>query len=108
MSEGNSVSFYINGKSYTISDVSPTQVLNSWLRSQPGLTGTKSMCYEGGCGSCMVALQRPSEAVKAVNSVRICFPFLRVCCFGFFNQYQIKSSLYLRKYTIFDTKKPVP
>ena len=79
MGDDNSISFYVNGKSYTVNNVQPTQVLNSWLRAQPGLTGTKSMCYEGGCGSCVVALQRPSENVIAVNSVsfvtkqRTCF-----------------------------------
>lgn len=65
----NTISFFVNGKSYSVDNVGPTDVLNSWLRSQPGLTGTKSMCYEGGCGSCVVALQRPAEPVIAVNSV---------------------------------------
>ena len=69
MSSDSSVTFFVNGKSYTVADVDPTQVFNSWLRSQPGLTGTKAMCYEGGCGSCVLALQRPGEEIKAVNSV---------------------------------------
>ena len=54
-----------------VDNVKPTQVLNSWLRSQPGLTGTKLMCYEGGCGACVVALQRPFGNVIAVNSVSL-------------------------------------
>ena len=67
--DNNSISFYVNGKTYTVNNVGPTDVLNSWLRLQPGLTGTKSMCFEGGCGSCVVALQRPAEKIIAVNSV---------------------------------------
>ena len=78
VSENNSISFFVNGKSYSVSNVEPTEVLNSWLRAQPGLTGTKSMCYEGGCGSCVVALQRPSEDVIAVNSVSIVIT-IKVC-----------------------------
>jgi len=71
----NLIIFYVNGKKHTLSSVDPTLSLNLWLRQEACLTGTKWMCNEGGCGSCMVLLQCPGQATKAVNSVRICFIF---------------------------------
>jgi len=47
----------------------PLLTLNAWIRSQSGLTGTKFMCYEGGCGSCIVTLEKPKDHFMAVNSV---------------------------------------
>ena len=69
MSSKSSISFSVNFSQYTVSIVDPKTSLNSWLRSQAGLTGTKWMCGEGGCGSCMVLLQHPLKTPKAVNSV---------------------------------------
>ncbi|CAK8698330.1 uncharacterized protein LOC143448853 [Clavelina lepadiformis] len=68
MTSNNAISFFVNQKEYFVSNPNPSSSFNSWLRSQPGLTGTKIMCGEGGCGCCVVALQRPVESVKAVNS----------------------------------------
>ena len=70
-----SVSFTLNGASVELQGVWPLLSLNSWLRSQPGLTGTKKMCGEGGCGCCVVAvsLQSPvtqQETTFSINSVR--------------------------------------
>jgi xanthine dehydrogenase iron-sulfur cluster and FAD-binding subunit A len=50
------------------------KTLNSFLRSVLHLTGTKRMCLEGGCGACIVAVERKSNVLKkatvqAVNSV---------------------------------------
>lgn len=83
MEPKNSVSFTLNGAPVNVDGVSPSLTLNSWLRSQPGLTGTKKMCGEGGCGCCVVAvsLQSPDwwpssarlteqEVTFAINSVR--------------------------------------
>lgn len=69
-----SVSFTLNGASVDVQDVLPSLTLNAWLRAQPGLTGTKKMCGEGGCGCCVVAvsLQSPvtqQETTFAINSV---------------------------------------
>lgn len=50
-----SVSFQLNGQEVVVQDASPLLTLNDWLRAQPGLTGTKRMCGEGGCGCCVVA-----------------------------------------------------
>ena len=70
-----SVSFTLNGAPVDVQGVSPALTLNDWLRSQPGLAGTKKMCGEGGCGCCVVAvsLQSPitqQETTFAINSVR--------------------------------------
>ena len=70
-----SVSFTLNGAPVEVQGVSPSLTLNAWLRTQPGLTGTKKMCGEGGCGCCVVAvsLQSPvtkQDATFAINSVR--------------------------------------
>ena len=70
-----SVSFTLNGASVDVQGVPPSLTLNAWLRSQPGLTGTKKMCGEGGCGCCVVAVSLRSpvsqlDTTIAVNSVR--------------------------------------
>lgn len=48
--------------------------LNEYLRKVAHLTGTKSMCLEGGCGACVVCVQYADPVTKkntilAVNSV---------------------------------------
>ena len=70
-----SVSFTLNGAPVEVQGVSPSLTLNSWLRTQPGLAGTKIMCGEGGCGCCVVSVSLTSPVTQqdttfAVNSVR--------------------------------------
>ncbi|XP_044733467.1 abscisic-aldehyde oxidase-like [Chrysoperla carnea] len=74
------VNFCINGKKYTICPdgikISATTSLNTFIRNVAELKGTKIMCSEGGCGSCIVAAQfihplTQREVLIAVNSVRI-------------------------------------
>jgi xanthine dehydrogenase/oxidase len=51
--------FYVNGKQIVLRDVDPRTLLLDFLRSPAvGLTGTKKVCAQGGCGSCTVALHR--------------------------------------------------
>ena len=68
------VSFTLNGAAVSLRQPSPHLTLNEWLRAQPGLTGTKKMCGEGGCGCCVVAatVADPSTTQSktfAINSV---------------------------------------
>ena len=51
-----------------------TSRLASFIRDTAGLTGTKTMCYEGGCGACVVAATFIDPVTKnmknaAINSV---------------------------------------
>ena len=69
------VSFTLNGDPVTVEGATPQLTLNEWIRTQPGLSGTKKMCGEGGCGCCVVAVTRvdpvvQQEATIAINSVR--------------------------------------
>ena len=57
-----SLSFTLNGRLVEVAGASPLLTLNDWLRVQPGLTGTKKMCSEGGCGCCVVAVSKASIA----------------------------------------------
>ena len=68
------VSFTLNGHDVQLSGVDPNATLNEWIRSQHGLSGTKRMCGEGGCGCCVVSVQRKdpttgSGATISINSV---------------------------------------
>lgn len=77
------VTFTLNGRAVTVDNVSPLITLNDWLRSQPGLTGTKRMCGEGGCGVCVVTvtINNPAtdrEITLAINSV---LHYLVLCTF---------------------------
>ena len=45
--------------------------LNSWLRSCVELTGTKAMCKEGGCGSCVVMLTRSDPVTGTDDNIAI-------------------------------------
>ena len=62
-------SFFVNMKRYILHGFNPEISLNYWLRHEAGLTGTKWMCNEGGCGSCAILLQRYPSKAKIVNSV---------------------------------------
>ncbi|KAI8507313.1 hypothetical protein Bbelb_146930 [Branchiostoma belcheri] len=53
------LTFWVNGKRYVVLNPDPGVTLNEWLRSQRGLTGTKVMCREGGCGCCVVMVTHP-------------------------------------------------
>lgn len=52
----------------------PETTLNQYLRKIVHLTGTKSMCLEGGCGACVVCVSfedpiTHKNIIIAVNSV---------------------------------------
>jgi xanthine dehydrogenase/oxidase len=70
---------YVNGKKYQLhaADVQPESTLLSFLRNSCGLTGTKLVCGEGGCGACTVLLSKVDRSTGRVQhlSVNAClFP----------------------------------
>ena len=70
------VSFTLNGHDVQLSGVDPNTTLNEWIRSQLGLSGTKKMCGEGGCGCCAVSVQRKDpttgkDTTISINSVSV-------------------------------------
>jgi len=64
-----SVTFRLNGKPVTASDVSPTTTTLDWLRAQ-GLTGTKEGCAEGDCGACTIAVRTSDRTTPSESSWR--------------------------------------
>ena len=69
-----SVSFVINGRQVVVDGASPLVSLNEWIRAQPGLTGTKRMCGEGGCGCCVVSasfMDRVTQKNKTIAVISV-------------------------------------
>ncbi|XP_053677596.1 uncharacterized protein LOC128727682 [Anopheles nili] len=64
------VSFAINGKVYTANaeDVPLDTSLNSYIRNYAYLSGTKFMCLEGGCGTCIVNVCGVHPVTKETRS----------------------------------------
>ncbi|XP_073946531.1 uncharacterized protein [Choristoneura fumiferana] len=63
------VSFLVNGEPHSVgNEVSSDVSLLDYLRIGIELRGTKYMCREGGCGTCVVAAARDGRAPSAVNS----------------------------------------
>lgn len=64
--------FYVNGKRTVVHDPDPRTLLLDYLRSDAvGLTGTKKVCAQGGCGSCTVALHRFEERTGSVETIAV-------------------------------------
>ncbi|XP_034939273.1 xanthine dehydrogenase 1-like [Chelonus insularis] len=78
------VEFTINGVLYQVkqNDLRPDTTLNVFIRDHAKLRGTKSMCHEGGCGTCIVAAEIHGETL-AVNS---CLVPVLIC-----NGWEIKT-----------------
>nr|XP_023019888.1 xanthine dehydrogenase-like [Leptinotarsa decemlineata] len=69
------VILFVNGElcRADVRTLSPTTTLNTYLREYLNLTGTKRLCLEGGCGTCVVSVSKrnpvtQSYEVVAVNS----------------------------------------
>ncbi|XP_055908127.1 uncharacterized protein LOC129942966 [Eupeodes corollae] len=78
-----SIKLKINGKPFTVNLTTlPVDVtLNTFIREHAGLSGTKFMCLEGGCGACVCVVKGPhpvtgEQRTWAVNS---CLTLLSVC-----------------------------
>lgn len=70
-----SIQVLINGRPFHLDPLRiPVDTsLNTFIRQEANLSGTKSMCFEGGCGACIVAVQGCHPVTKenriwAVNS----------------------------------------
>ncbi|KAK9496480.1 hypothetical protein O3M35_013242 [Rhynocoris fuscipes] len=77
------VTFSINGKLYEANEdnVTVTTSLNTFIRDYANLKGTKYMCKEGGCGSCIVSVQSTHPVTKKdyIFSVNSCLVPVLAC-----------------------------
>ncbi|XP_055902593.1 xanthine dehydrogenase-like [Eupeodes corollae] len=73
-----SIEFKVNGIPIEVelSSLPPDITLNTYIREHVGLTGTKFMCLEGGCGVCVCSVKKPDGQTLAVNS---CLTLLNIC-----------------------------
>ena len=79
------LSFSLNGEQIILNRVDANVTLNEWIRSQNGLTGTKKMCGEGGCGCCVVSVKRTHPVtqepiITGINSVSGALSYLYAMC----------------------------
>ncbi|XP_075144826.1 uncharacterized protein LOC142219935 [Haematobia irritans] len=75
--------FSINGKPYSVNLASlPADLtLNSFIRDYAGLSATKFMCQEGGCGVCVcvVTSKNPVTGEIQTRAVNSCLTLLNSC-----------------------------
>ncbi|XP_061182872.1 xanthine dehydrogenase-like [Saccostrea echinata] len=77
-----SITVTVNGKSYSVgSEYSGSSTLNSFLRDSRISMGTKYMCKEGGCGTCLVQakLYEPITMERQTYAVNSCLVPLFSC-----------------------------
>ncbi|XP_014098505.3 uncharacterized protein [Bactrocera oleae] len=78
-----STSFSINGKIYniTLSSLPADITLNTFIREHVGLSGTKFMCQEGGCGVCVCVVtgKHPITGNVRTWTVNSCLTLLNTC-----------------------------
>ncbi|KAJ8719485.1 hypothetical protein PYW08_011660 [Mythimna loreyi] len=76
------IEFTVNGKKCIVDECLPRETtLNAYLRYVLALPGTKAMCHEGGCGSCIVMVRArrfPSGKVETF-SVNSCLVLVFSC-----------------------------
>ncbi|KJE95964.1 XDH protein [Capsaspora owczarzaki ATCC 30864] len=65
------ISFRVNGTAYIVTQPDPTVTLNEFIRSRPGLKGTKKTCGEGGCGACVVTMTIPATQSSPVQQIAV-------------------------------------
>jgi len=69
------VSFNLNGNQHTLQDGSSDLSLAQYIREVALLTGTKISCNEGGCGACIVTVNKEGKS-RSVNS---CLTPVNIC-----------------------------
>lgn len=76
------VTLTVNGKQYTVgNEYGPSTALNTYLRDERISMGTKHMCFQGGCGVCLVEvkLYEPITQQKLSYAVNSCLAPLFAC-----------------------------
>lgn len=76
------IEFTVNGQRCRVDDTLPLNTsLNAYLRYKLALPGTKAMCHEGGCGSCivMVRAKRYPSGRMELFSVNSCLVLIFSC-----------------------------
>ncbi|XP_066268463.1 uncharacterized protein [Branchiostoma lanceolatum] len=76
------LTFMVNGTQHEVRNPDPLMTLNEWLRSQRGLTGTKVMCGEGGCGCCVVMVTHPDPTNGGTLSYTVNSCLCPLCSVG--------------------------
>ncbi|XP_018368470.1 PREDICTED: aldehyde oxidase 2-like, partial [Trachymyrmex cornetzi] len=69
VSGNNTITFVINGISYSVSDdsIPADTTLLVFIREYAKFRGTKAMCHAGDCGACVVSVTFKDKTI-AVNS----------------------------------------
>nr|CAD7403779.1 unnamed protein product [Timema cristinae] len=78
----NETTFTINDVSYSVAAEVPVETnLNTFIRDYAHLSGTKFMCEEGGCGSCIVYVKRkhPTTGAETTGVVNSCLVLVFSC-----------------------------
>ena len=70
------VRFFVNGHYHEVANPEPTTTILEYLRSRPGLTGSKEGCAEGDCGACTVIIAELDADRYQLRSVNSCIQFL--------------------------------
>ncbi|XP_018569700.1 probable aldehyde oxidase gad-3 [Anoplophora glabripennis] len=75
------IKFHVSGVEHTVytDDVTPETTLNTYLRQKAHLTGTKRMCLEGGCGTCVVAVEETVKNKRIIFAVNSCLVSIFSC-----------------------------
>ncbi|CAG9135468.1 unnamed protein product [Plutella xylostella] len=76
------ITFKVNGVECSVGgEVSSDVYLVDYLRQHLGLSGTKYMCREGGCGACVVAVSArdPADMQRKTFSVNSCLTLITQC-----------------------------
>ncbi|MFW2587981.1 xanthine dehydrogenase small subunit [Sagittula sp. SSi028] len=69
------ITFLLNGREVSLSNVSPTLTLLDWLREDRALCGTKEGCNEGDCGACTVMVT-DGHGARTLNACILFMPQL--------------------------------